>query len=263
MPFATGPWHTANELPDEGRTICLVQVRDRYGVVSHHAMRCVRYAWQFENGGKLSSNLEVVRWAYITDSVESRAELEPLPAEEYVAPADRDMDVHERALLLAAFVTELKGEINDLHEQIERSKDLYTHHTNQIRKQASEQKREARAKAAEIQKQYEQLLVRYKNLESRYRELHAAQDGSQQQHLAEHRVLVQRIDALKQELGRQKGAQLHKAHVLDQKKEIKRLIAVAAEAKRELEACKMALYKQTTRLEQAEQKIRQLQMAAV
>lgn len=112
MPFATGPWHTPPDLPDEGATLCLVLLEHAAYGRSHHTMRYARHQWWFEDGAQLSNERRVLKWAWITDSIERMAEV-PAPAE---PPAESRLFApfhvtdHENLLLLTAYITELKQE---------------------------------------------------------------------------------------------------------------------------------------------------------
>jgi hypothetical protein len=64
MPIATGPWCHPPELPQNGRTLCLVLIEDRKGNRSYQIMRYLRNNWQFQEGLGMG-NHRVVAWAAI------------------------------------------------------------------------------------------------------------------------------------------------------------------------------------------------------
>jgi hypothetical protein len=122
MPFATGPWHTPPQLPDDPRELCLVLLFHANSPFRYAAMR---YAggWQHQLGGALEPEYVVSRWAYITSSVERMAELPPvqhLPVESRLFVQDALTDA-ERLRLLVAYVDELKHELTLLKAKEEDS----------------------------------------------------------------------------------------------------------------------------------------------
>ena len=121
MPFATGPWHTPPRLPDDPELLCLVVLSHPERGRSLHAMRYVRHEWWFQEGTALSRSRRVLRWAYITDSIERMSELppvDPLPPESRLLARGRITD-HENVRLLTAFIAELKREQEALQAQVQ------------------------------------------------------------------------------------------------------------------------------------------------
>jgi len=119
MPFATGPWHTPPQLPDDPEEWCLVLLFRRG---AHYRYAVLRHAdgWRLPNGDPLENGEWVSRWAYITSSVEHMSELPPvhvLPTESRLFVPDALSD-QERLRLLAAYITELKQESERLHAEI-------------------------------------------------------------------------------------------------------------------------------------------------
>lgn len=120
MPFAAGPWHRPPELPDDPQTLCLVELHHAERGSSHHAMRYARHEWFFEDGSALSRTRRVVRWAYITDSVERMSQLPPpdeLPHASRLFSAHHVTD-HENVRLLLAYIAELKQEVAVLRARL-------------------------------------------------------------------------------------------------------------------------------------------------
>lgn len=120
MSFATGPWHSPPNLPDDPAEWCLVLL---HGPGTHYRYEVLRYAegWVQQNDEALTAEAPVVRWAYITSSVERMSELpEPhfLPVESRLFVGDA-LSPTERALLLAAYVTELKADVARLKGALE------------------------------------------------------------------------------------------------------------------------------------------------
>lgn len=66
MDHAAGPWRSAEEVPDDARTLILLQVADmrdgrsRYLLVHH-----VNGQWTFPDRSRLSELQVVVRWAVV------------------------------------------------------------------------------------------------------------------------------------------------------------------------------------------------------
>lgn len=119
MSFATGPWHTPPLLPDDPEVLCLVLIFQRG---EHHRYEVLRYAqgWVRQTGEALPAEAVVSRWAYVTASVERMSELPepptpPVESRLFVPNAHTDA---ERAVLLAAYVTELKGQLERLRKQV-------------------------------------------------------------------------------------------------------------------------------------------------
>lgn len=122
MPFATGPWHTPPQLPDDPEELCLVLLF-RQG--AHHRYAAMRYTdgWRHQNGEALEAETWVSRWAYITSSVERMSDLPParaLPVESRLFVPDA-LSVHEQVRLLTAYVAELKGENERLQAELQRA----------------------------------------------------------------------------------------------------------------------------------------------
>jgi len=109
MPFATGPWHTPPQLPDDPDELCLVLL---FRKSAHYRYAAMRYTggWHHQNGEALEADAWVSRWAYITSSVQRMSELPParaLPVESRLFVPDA-LSLHEQVLLLTAYVAELK-----------------------------------------------------------------------------------------------------------------------------------------------------------
>lgn len=120
MPFATGPWHVPPDLPDDPAVLCLVVLHHAERGLTHHAMRYKRHAWYFEDGSALSPTRRVMRWAYITDSLQRMSEIPPpdqLPAQSRLFVPFQITD-HENVLLLSAFIAELKGDVERLRARL-------------------------------------------------------------------------------------------------------------------------------------------------
>ena len=119
MPFATGPWHTPPQLPDDPDEWCLVLLF-RLGAHYRYAVMRYRDCWRHENGDALEADAWVSRWAYITSSVEHMAELPPvhsLPVESRLFVPDALSD-QEQLRLLTAYITELKREKEVLQAEL-------------------------------------------------------------------------------------------------------------------------------------------------
>lgn len=119
MPFATGPWHTPPQLPDDPEEWCLVLL---FGGGAHYQYAVLRHVngWRHQNGDPLGADKWVSRWAYITSSVEHMSELpqvHALPTESRLFVPDALSD-QERLRLLTAYITELKQESERLHAEI-------------------------------------------------------------------------------------------------------------------------------------------------
>lgn len=120
MPFATGPWHTPPELPDESAATCLVLVGHRHWGTQHHVMRYAQGGWWFEDGSEPGADDRVVKWAYITDSIERMSQAPvhaPLPPESKLF-AHGHITTHENVRLLTAYIAELKTENKALAERL-------------------------------------------------------------------------------------------------------------------------------------------------
>jgi hypothetical protein len=124
MPFATGPWHSPPQLPDDPGELCLVLLF-RQG--AHHRYAAMRYAggWQHQNGEALDTQTWVSRWAYITSSIEHLRELPPvhaLPVESRLFVADA-LTHHEEVRLLTAYVGELKHNVAALQAALAKAQE--------------------------------------------------------------------------------------------------------------------------------------------
>lgn len=122
MAFAAGPWHHPPQLPDEGRTLCVVRLRDAQGATSHQVLRYLRGRWTFEDGTALSRSLRVEAWAYLTPSIARLSEAdfdagEALPAESRLFDPFH-LTGEENVRLLVAYIQELKGEVAVLTEAL-------------------------------------------------------------------------------------------------------------------------------------------------
>ncbi|MBL7950088.1 MAG: hypothetical protein JNM62_00095 [Flavobacteriales bacterium] len=120
MPFATGPWHTPPQLPDDPEELCLVLL---FRMGGHHSYAAMRHGngWYYQDGRALEPVYWVSRWAYITSSVERMSELPPvavLPVESRLFAPDA-LSEAERLRLLLAYVEELKSEVQYLSAALE------------------------------------------------------------------------------------------------------------------------------------------------
>ena len=93
MPTATGSWHHAPELPEQGGMLYLVQLQNRQSGTSYHAMRYLRNSWRFEGGALLSSEQRVVKWALITDGTD-------VPEDATAPPAAQPILTHKLTSVL-------------------------------------------------------------------------------------------------------------------------------------------------------------------
>ncbi|MBX2981629.1 MAG: hypothetical protein WBB32_09560 [Flavobacteriales bacterium] len=123
MPFATGPWHSPPQLPDDPEELCLVLLFHRG---EHHRYVAMRYAdgWTYQDGQVMEAGTWVSRWAYITSSVERLSELPPvqeLPPESRLFVHDA-LTAPEQLRFLCTYVAMLKKDIADLHAELESTK---------------------------------------------------------------------------------------------------------------------------------------------
>lgn len=122
MSFATGPWHTPPNLPDDPAEWCLVLL---FRKGAHYRYDVLRYkdGWVQQNGEALGPETWVSRWAYVASSIERMSELPPLaqpPTESRLFVGDALTDA-ERMRLLVSYVGALKRDLAQAKEELDRA----------------------------------------------------------------------------------------------------------------------------------------------
>ena len=208
MPFATGPWHSPPQLPDDPEELCLVLL---FHEGEHHRYVAMRYVqgWIYQDGQAMEQGTWVSRWAYITSSVERLSDLPPvqeLPPESRLFVHDA-LTAPEQLRFLCSYVAMLKKDIAELHAELEKSQQETAIKTLKGELRALENMRldQLASKDARIQQQRSTLKGLHEQVQKIKSQLAKAELHAQdliQQEVTQRDTAHKELDKLKQELNR-------------------------------------------------------------